>query len=150
MVYMNQNQKFIIGVDIGGTWIRVAICTQDLKEEHIKIKVVNTPKENKYSISNSENPGEAKSIRQGSAQHGDHQSARDYRRVEPHYWKTLLQCHRVAGYTNGSNLRTTRRRRRPRSLSRQGRFTTGHLLLRSKASLAVGQCGRSSQGCGER
>ena len=49
---MNQNQKFIIGVDIGGTWIRVAICTQDLREENIKIKAINTPKENKFSISN--------------------------------------------------------------------------------------------------
>lgn len=49
----NQTQKYIIGVDIGGTWIRVAICTQDLKEENIKTKVVNTPKINKFSISNS-------------------------------------------------------------------------------------------------
>ena len=47
------DQKYIIGVDIGGTWIRVAICKQDLKEENIKIKVVSTPKENKFSISNS-------------------------------------------------------------------------------------------------
>ncbi|MFX0070990.1 MAG: ROK family protein [Candidatus Hermodarchaeota archaeon] len=50
---MNHNQKFIIGVDIGGTWIRVAICTQDLKEENIKIKMINTPKDNKFSISTS-------------------------------------------------------------------------------------------------
>ena len=47
------DQKYIIGVDIGGTWIRVAICTRDLKEENIKTKVLNTPKENKFSISNS-------------------------------------------------------------------------------------------------
>ena len=47
------DQKYIIGVDIGGTWIRVAICTRDLKEENIKTKVVITPKENKFSISNS-------------------------------------------------------------------------------------------------
>ncbi|MFW9897835.1 MAG: ROK family protein [Candidatus Thorarchaeota archaeon] len=49
----NQTQKYIIGVDIGGTWIRVAICTQNLKEENIKTKVINTPKESKFSISNS-------------------------------------------------------------------------------------------------
>ncbi len=47
------NEKYIVGVDIGGTWIRVAICSQDLKEKNIKTKVVNTPKENKSSISNS-------------------------------------------------------------------------------------------------
>lgn len=47
------DQKYIIGVDIGGTWIRVAICTRDLIEENIKTKVVITPKENKFSISNS-------------------------------------------------------------------------------------------------
>ncbi len=45
--------KYIVGVDIGGTWIRVAICTRDLKEENIKTKIVKTPKENKFSISNS-------------------------------------------------------------------------------------------------
>jgi glucokinase len=49
----NTEQKFIIGVDIGGTWIRVAICTQDLKGENISTKIVKTPKENKFSISNS-------------------------------------------------------------------------------------------------
>jgi glucokinase len=47
------NQKFIVGVDIGGTWIRVAICTADLIEKNIKIKITETLKENKYSISNS-------------------------------------------------------------------------------------------------
>lgn len=47
------NQKYITGVDIGGTWIRVAICTQDLREDNIKSKIIKTPKENKYSISNS-------------------------------------------------------------------------------------------------
>ncbi|MFX1336975.1 MAG: ROK family protein [Promethearchaeota archaeon] len=49
---MDQNQKNIIGVDIGGTWIRVAISKQDLREENIKTKVVTTPKANKFSISN--------------------------------------------------------------------------------------------------
>lgn len=44
---------FIAGVDIGGTWIRAAICTTDLKEENIIKKVIKTPKENKYSIGNS-------------------------------------------------------------------------------------------------
>jgi len=47
------NQKFIVGVDIGGTWIRVAICTADLIERNIKTKISETLKENKYSISNS-------------------------------------------------------------------------------------------------
>ncbi|TFG01446.1 MAG: ROK family protein [Promethearchaeota archaeon] len=47
------SQKFIVGVDIGGTWIRVAICTPDLKDKNIKIKITETLKENKYSISNS-------------------------------------------------------------------------------------------------
>ncbi|GAH78165.1 unnamed protein product, partial [marine sediment metagenome] len=51
MIKMNQN--YITGVDIGGTWIRVAICTQDLREANIKSKIIKTPKENKYSISNS-------------------------------------------------------------------------------------------------
>ncbi|MFX1417312.1 MAG: ROK family protein [Promethearchaeota archaeon] len=46
------DQKFIAGVDIGGTWVRVAICTADLNEKNIKKKVIKTPKENKYSISN--------------------------------------------------------------------------------------------------
>ena len=31
-------RKFIAGVDIGGTWIRVAICPTDLKKENIKKK----------------------------------------------------------------------------------------------------------------
>jgi len=47
------NEKFIAGVDIGGTWVRVAISTADLKEENIKIKVTRTLKETKYSISSS-------------------------------------------------------------------------------------------------
>ena len=41
-----------MGVDIGGTWIRVAICTSDLKEGNIKLKTTRTLKENKYSIIN--------------------------------------------------------------------------------------------------
>ena len=47
------NQNFLVGVDIGGTWIRVAICTADLIEKNIKNKITETLKENKYSISNS-------------------------------------------------------------------------------------------------
>ena len=46
-------RKYIVGVDIGGTWIRVAICTTDLKEQNIKSKSTKTLKENMYSISNS-------------------------------------------------------------------------------------------------
>lgn len=45
-------KEFIVGVDIGGTWIRVAICTNDLKKENIISKVTQTPKENEFSISN--------------------------------------------------------------------------------------------------
>ena len=45
------DDKFIAGVNIGGTWVRVAICTADLKEENIKKKSIRTLKENKYSIS---------------------------------------------------------------------------------------------------
>ena len=44
---------FIAGIDIGGTWIRVALCTIDLKESNIKKKKVRTLKEDKYSIGNS-------------------------------------------------------------------------------------------------
>jgi glucokinase len=43
--------KYLIGADIGGTWIRVALCTADLKEENFKVKLINTPKENELSIS---------------------------------------------------------------------------------------------------
>ncbi|MBY8985211.1 MAG: ROK family protein [Candidatus Lokiarchaeota archaeon] len=45
--------KYIAGVDIGGTWIRVAICTIDMKEENFRKKTVKTLKENKFSISTS-------------------------------------------------------------------------------------------------
>ena len=45
-------KEFIIGADIGGTWIRVAISPIDLKEEAIIIKKTQTPKVNEYSISN--------------------------------------------------------------------------------------------------
>jgi glucokinase len=44
-------RKFIAGVDIGGTWIRVAICPKDLKKDNIKKNIAKTPKENKFSIS---------------------------------------------------------------------------------------------------
>ncbi|MFX0105618.1 MAG: ROK family protein [Candidatus Hodarchaeota archaeon] len=47
------NEKIITGVDIGGTWVRVAICTADLIEKNVKIKITSTLRENKYSISNS-------------------------------------------------------------------------------------------------
>ncbi|MHA1688709.1 MAG: ROK family protein [Promethearchaeota archaeon] len=43
--------KYIIGVDIGGTWIRVGVCTNDLNEENLILKTVPTLKENKFSIS---------------------------------------------------------------------------------------------------
>lgn len=46
-------KKFIAGVDIGGTWVRVAICTADLNEKNIKKRITATLKENEYSISNS-------------------------------------------------------------------------------------------------
>ncbi len=45
-------KEFIVGADIGGTWIRVALCTSDLKEENIVTKVAQTPKDNELSISN--------------------------------------------------------------------------------------------------
>ncbi len=48
-------ERYIVGVDIGGTWIRVGICTADLKEENIKCKLAKTGKENQYSISTSVN-----------------------------------------------------------------------------------------------
>jgi len=44
-------KEFIIGADIGGTLIRVAI-SPDLKKEAIIIKTIQTPKINEYSISN--------------------------------------------------------------------------------------------------
>ncbi|MFX1378802.1 MAG: ROK family protein [Promethearchaeota archaeon] len=47
------DKKFLAGVDIGGTWVRVAICTADLNEKNIVKKTTRTLKENKYSISNS-------------------------------------------------------------------------------------------------
>ncbi|MFX1280234.1 MAG: ROK family protein [Promethearchaeota archaeon] len=46
-------EEYIAGVDIGGTWIRVAICTKDLKEDNIKKKTTKTLKETNLSISNS-------------------------------------------------------------------------------------------------
>lgn len=47
------DEKYIAGVDIGGTWVRVAICTADLNEKNIKKRITATLKENEYSISNS-------------------------------------------------------------------------------------------------
>jgi len=44
-------KNFIAGVDIGGTWVRVAICTSDLNEKNIAKKFFRTIKENEYSIS---------------------------------------------------------------------------------------------------
>ncbi len=47
------DEKYIVGVDIGGTWVRVAISTADLKEESIIKRNTRTLKETKYSISSS-------------------------------------------------------------------------------------------------
>ncbi len=47
------DENYIAGVDIGGTWVRVAICTADLNEKNIKKRIIKTLKESKYSISNS-------------------------------------------------------------------------------------------------
>lgn len=49
---MNIEEEYIVGADIGGTWIRVALCPVNLKEENIISKIVQTPKENEFSISN--------------------------------------------------------------------------------------------------
>ncbi|MFW9823941.1 MAG: ROK family protein [Candidatus Thorarchaeota archaeon] len=46
-------EGYIVGVDIGGTWVRVAICTSDLNEESIIKRSTRTLKENKFSISSS-------------------------------------------------------------------------------------------------
>ena len=45
-------KEYIIGVDIGGTWIRVAACSGDLNEDEMIIERARTLKDNKYSISN--------------------------------------------------------------------------------------------------
>ena len=45
------SSKFIAGVDIGGTWVRVAICTSDLNENNIIKKKLKTVKDNRFSIS---------------------------------------------------------------------------------------------------
>jgi glucokinase len=47
---MNKD-KFIAGVDVGGTRLRVAISSLDIKLDSIKAEIIQTPKENKYSIS---------------------------------------------------------------------------------------------------
>ncbi|MBY9006698.1 MAG: ROK family protein [Candidatus Lokiarchaeota archaeon] len=44
-------EKFIVGCDIGGTWVRVAICKLALKGEQILLKKERTLKEDQYSIS---------------------------------------------------------------------------------------------------
>ncbi|MFW9819136.1 MAG: ROK family protein [Candidatus Thorarchaeota archaeon] len=44
-------KNYIAGIDIGGTWVRVAICTSDLNENNILKKNSRTVKENKFSIS---------------------------------------------------------------------------------------------------
>ncbi len=46
-------EEYIAGVDIGGTWIRVAICTIDLREDNFRKKTARTLKKNKFSISTS-------------------------------------------------------------------------------------------------
>ena len=46
-------QRYIVGIDIGGTWIRVAICTEDLNPDNIKSSIAPTLKEDEYSISRS-------------------------------------------------------------------------------------------------
>lgn len=51
MIYIEK--KYIVGVDIGGTWIRVAICTSDLDEKNIKVEIAHTLQENELSISTS-------------------------------------------------------------------------------------------------
>ena len=50
---MDAIQKYIIGVDIGGTWIRVALASLDLKVGDISIKHTRTLKEHEFSISSS-------------------------------------------------------------------------------------------------
>jgi len=45
--------QYICGVDIGGTWIRVGICSVNLKEEKIKHEIAKTGKNSPYSISTS-------------------------------------------------------------------------------------------------
>ncbi len=48
-------EKFIAGSDIGGTWIRVALAPQNLKETKIEIKRKKNPKESIYSVSKTVN-----------------------------------------------------------------------------------------------
>ena len=52
VVFIVNNDKFIIGVDIGGTRIRVALSKIDLYVGSIKVKSTSTPKDNEYSIIN--------------------------------------------------------------------------------------------------
>jgi glucokinase len=50
---MRKMANYIIGIDIGGTWIRVALCTDDLNEENMIFKAMRTPKDTEYAITNS-------------------------------------------------------------------------------------------------
>ncbi|MFO8020531.1 MAG: ROK family protein [Promethearchaeia archaeon] len=45
--------EYIAGIDVGGTWIRVALSSLDLDKEQIHVKTTPNLKENKYSISTS-------------------------------------------------------------------------------------------------
>ena len=47
----NLLEKYIVGCDIGGTWVRVAICKIGLRNEEIIVKMERTLKEDKNSIS---------------------------------------------------------------------------------------------------
>ncbi len=49
----NIGERYIAGVDIGGTWTRAAICTIDLNEVNFRKKSTRTLKENRFSISSS-------------------------------------------------------------------------------------------------
>jgi len=46
-------EKYIAGADIGGTRVRVAISPLNIKKEHIKTEIIQTPKDTKFSISQS-------------------------------------------------------------------------------------------------
>jgi glucokinase len=48
-----RTEEYIVGVDIGGTWTRVAICNIDLKEDSIRKTRIKTQKEDQFSIGNS-------------------------------------------------------------------------------------------------
>jgi glucokinase len=44
-------ENYLVGVDVGGTWLRVALSPLSLKKESIQLRKVKTKKENKFSIS---------------------------------------------------------------------------------------------------